>query len=231
MLYAFGVGEIAVSISGANRRALLRSHGAGCRCRQRGAREAGVGATVGLRGPFGSPGRSRRREGRRRAVRGRRPGACAAATRHLCGARESRPLRPRDRSGRQPQSVQPAVRGRVDAMARDSISSCRSRSTMRIADWRGQVGVVPALIRRAAFDAERRDRHDLRTGTDDAIHGERPARGRHRTRANLSLDGAQHEVRDRAYAAIASSGPRSSARTARSCDSTRLPGCLPMREI
>jgi NAD(P)H-flavin reductase len=46
------------------------------------------------------------------------------------------------------------------------------------ADWHGNVGVVPALIPRVDFRPSRYRRAGLRTGSDDAIHGERAARRR-----------------------------------------------------
>ena len=44
------------------------------------------------------------------------------------------------------------------------------------ADWHGNVGVVPTLIPRAAFDPHDTVAHDLRPGSDDALHRERAAR-------------------------------------------------------
>ncbi len=94
-------------------------------------------------------------------------------------------------------------------------------------DWHGHVGVVTTLIPRADFDPRARHRAGLRAGDHDALRRRRrcatPGVAR---RGDLSLDGAQHEMRDRASAAIASSARSSSAATGRCSATTSVRGLL-----
>ena len=153
MLYAFGVGEVPISISGdpasSGNAAVhtIRSVGAVtkslCGLKQ--------GATLGVRGPFGTPWPLKEAEGADILV--------------VAGGLGLAPLRPaiyailanREKYGRftilygtrSPNDILYARelqrwRGRLDAEVEVTVD----RAT---ADWRGNVGVVPALISRSSF--------------------------------------------------------------------------------
>lgn len=155
MLYVFGVGEVAISISGAaNAASFVQT------VRDVGAVSAAIaklktGATIGLRGPFGTSWPVNTAEG--------------ADVVFVAGGLGLAPLRPaiyhvlanRARYGRVVILV--GSRNPKDLLYRRELQQWRQRLDVDIevtvdhadADWYGNVGVVPALIRRAAFD-----RHD-----------------------------------------------------------------------
>ena len=155
MLYVFGVGEVAISISGAaNAASFVHT------VRDVGAVSAAIaklktGATIGLRGPFGTSWPVNTAEG--------------ADVVFVAGGLGLAPLRPaiyhvlanRARYGRVVILV--GSRNPKDLLYRRELQQWRQRLDVDIevtvdhadADWYGNVGVVPALIRRAAFD-----RHD-----------------------------------------------------------------------
>jgi NAD(P)H-flavin reductase len=154
MLYAFGVGEVAISVSGDRNDASCFVH----TVRDVGAVSGAIarleaGATVGLRGPFGTGWPVDAAEGADVVI--------------IAGGLGLAPLRPaiyevlanRQRYGRVVLLV--GCRNPTDMLFRTELEEWRRRLDVDIevtvdhadADWRGNVGVVPALIPRAAFDA------------------------------------------------------------------------------
>jgi NAD(P)H-flavin reductase len=155
MLYAFGIGEIAISISGDRADAASFIH----TIREVGAASAALarlepGATIGLRGPFGNGWPVAAAEGSDIVI--------------VAGGLGLAPLRPaiyHILANRQ-------VYGRVailfgsrhpdEILYRAELEAWRHRLDVEIdvtvdhadARWRGNVGVVPALIARAAFDPQ-----------------------------------------------------------------------------
>jgi NAD(P)H-flavin reductase len=153
MLYVFGVGEVAISMSGdsADRVAFVHT------VRDVGAVSGALarleaGATVGLRGPYGTSWPVAAAEGADVVI--------------VAGGLGLAPLRPaiyaivanRKRYGRVVILV--GSRNPKDLLYRAELEEWRSRLDIDIevtvdhadADWRGNVGVVPNLIPRAAFD-------------------------------------------------------------------------------
>lgn len=150
MLYAFGVGEIAISISGAvdgdSFVHTVREVGAvsGALARLK------AGATVGLRGPYGT----------------HWPQATGADVLFVAGGLGLAPLRPaiyrvladRERHGRV--AILVGSRSPANLLYRAELEEWRRRFGVQIevtvdhADgaWQGHVGVVPQLIRLASFD-------------------------------------------------------------------------------
>jgi len=155
MLYAFGVGEVAISVSGpTDATSFVHT------VRDVGAVSAAIakleaGATIGLRGPFGTSWPVKSAEG--------------ADVVFVAGGLGLAPLRPaiyhvlanRPRYGRV--VILFGSRNPKDLLYRRELEQWRQRPDVNVqvtvdhadADWHGSVGVVPALIRRAAFD-----RHD-----------------------------------------------------------------------
>ena len=156
MLYAFGVGEAAISISGDPARPerlihTIRSVGKVSDALAR----LKPGDALGLRGPYG----------------GGWPIEAAAGSDVVivAGGLGLAPLRPtlyrliaeRDRYGRI--VVLCGARGPADILYRSELEHWRTRLDLEIevtvdhadAEWRGNVGVVTTLIGRAAFDAPR----------------------------------------------------------------------------
>jgi len=152
MLYAFGVGEIAISISGAADAAHFVHT-----VRNVGAVSAAIakleaGATIGVRGPFGTSWPVVAAQG--------------ADVLFVAGGLGLAPLRPaiyhvlanRPRYGRV--VILFGSRNPKDMLYRRELEQWRQRLDVDIevtvdhadADWHGNVGVVPALIRRVAFD-------------------------------------------------------------------------------
>ena len=152
MLYAFGVGEIAISISGAADAANFVHT-----VRNVGAVSAAIakleaGATIGVRGPFGTSWPVVAAQG--------------ADVLFVAGGLGLAPLRPaiyhvlakRPRYGRV--VILFGSRNPKDMLYRRELEQWRQRLDVDIevtvdhadADWHGNVGVVPALIRRVAFD-------------------------------------------------------------------------------
>jgi NAD(P)H-flavin reductase len=155
MLYVFGVGEVAISMSG-DRKGGAFVH----TVRDVGAVSGAIaklapGAIIGLRGPFGTGWPVRDAEGSDIVI--------------VAGGLGLAPLRPaiydvlanRSRYGRV--TILFGSRNPTDMLYRHELEHWRQRLDIDIevtvdhADpgWRGTVGVVPALIARAAFD-----RHD-----------------------------------------------------------------------
>jgi NAD(P)H-flavin reductase len=154
MLYVFGVGEVAVSISGAtdapNFVHTVRSVGAvsAAICRLE------VGAFIGVRGPFGTGWPIDTAEGADVLV--------------VAGGLGLAPLRPaihhllanRARFGRL--VILFGSRNPQGILYREQLERWRQRPDVEIAvtvdhadvDWHGNVGVVPALIRRARYDPQ-----------------------------------------------------------------------------
>lgn len=156
MLYAFGVGEIAVSISGDPQQGegfvhTVRAVGAVSRALS----GTSVGDTVGLRGPFGKGWPVEQAAGRDVLV--------------VAGGLGLAPLRPmicrilvdRERYGRV--AILIGSRHPTDLLYREELQRWRRRLDLDIevtvdhADghWHGNVGVVPQLIPRAPFDPGR----------------------------------------------------------------------------
>lgn len=153
MLYVFGVGEVAISLSGDAERGTtfvhtLRNVGA-----VSGALTAlQVGASVGVRGPFGRGWPLAEAEG--------------ADVLLVAGGLGLAPLRPalyailarRERYGRV--VIMVGSRSPEDILYRRELEHWRRRSDLEVlltvdhadADWRGHVGVVPALIPHAGLD-------------------------------------------------------------------------------
>ncbi|MEJ2625003.1 MAG: FAD/NAD(P)-binding protein [Pseudolabrys sp.] len=155
MLYAFGIGEVPISMSANARDDDVFVH----TVRDVGAVSGAIarleaGATVGLRGPFGSYWPVRAAEGADLII--------------VAGGLGLAPLRPavrevlanRQRYGRV--IILIGSRTPTDLLFRDEIEDWRRRFDVDIditvdhadAGWRGNVGVVPALIARAAFDPQ-----------------------------------------------------------------------------
>lgn len=153
MLYVFGIGEVAISLSGDAERGTtfvhtLRNVGA-----VSGALTAlQVGASVGVRGPFGRGWPLAEAEG--------------ADLLLVAGGLGLAPLRPalyailarRERYGRV--VIMVGSRSPEDILYRRELEHWRRRSDLEVlltvdhadADWRGHVGVVPALIPHAGLD-------------------------------------------------------------------------------
>ncbi len=152
MLYAFGIGEVAISMSGD------RAHDAFVHTvRDVGAVSGAIaklapGAVIGLRGPFGTGWPVKEAEGSDIVI--------------IAGGLGLAPLRPaiyeilanRGRYGRV--VILFGSRNPTEMLYRHELEEWRQRLDIDIevtvdhadADWRGNVGVVPALIPRAAFD-------------------------------------------------------------------------------
>ena len=175
MLYAFGVGEVPISVSG-DAGGPARPHGArGRRGHRRRSARREPGAVLGVRGPFGNAlagrggrRRRRRRDRRRRASASRR---CARRSTQLLADRAR--LRRGGAALRQPHARPTSLyRARARALARArSTSRSTSPSTRADGGWRGKVGVVPTLDRAAPrFDPRRDGRVRLRARDHDALH-------------------------------------------------------------
>ncbi len=153
MLYAFGVGEVAISISGdcTETRGFVhtvRDVGAASRA----IATLDIGAVIGVRGPFGTAWPVAEAEGSDILI--------------VAGGLGLAPLRPaiyhvlanRARYGRV--TILFGTRHPEDMLFRDEIASWRQQLDLDIevtvdhadGNWRGNVGVVPALILRASFD-------------------------------------------------------------------------------
>jgi NAD(P)H-flavin reductase len=156
MLYVFGVGEVPMSISGDpdrpdRLRHTTRAVGTVTRAMARLRR----GAVLGLRGPFGSAWPVEAAEGSDVVL--------------VAGGIGLAPLRPalyrilarRARYGRVVLAY--GTRTPADILYRDEIGRWRARGDLdlrvtvdrAVGPWPGRVGVVPAVLRRAAFDPSR----------------------------------------------------------------------------
>lgn len=155
MIYAFGVGEAAISISGDDAEGDTFVH----TVRDVGAVSAAIaglrrGDEVGLRGPFGRGWPMEEAVGRDLVI--------------VAGGLGLAPLRPairhlldhRDRYGRV--TVLFGTRSPTEMLYRHELEHWRERLDVDVqvtvdhadAGWRGNVGVVPLLIARAAFDPD-----------------------------------------------------------------------------
>lgn len=155
MLYAFGVGEAAISLSGSPAEDDRFVH----TVRDVGAVSGAItrlepGATIGVRGPFGAGWPVREAEGSDVLI--------------IAGGLGLAPVRPaiyeifanRERYGRV--SILFGSRNPSDMLYRHELEEWRQRLDVDIdvtvdhadPDWRGNVGVVPNLVKRAAFDPD-----------------------------------------------------------------------------
>lgn len=155
MLYAFGVGEVAISVSGGRNDAATYTH----TVREVGAVSTAiasldVGARVGVRGPFGTSWPVVAAQG--------------ADVIFVAGGLGLAPLRPaieavlanRDRYGRV--SLLFGTRSPKEMLYRRELEQWRQRLDVDIevtvdhadVDWHGNVGVVPDLIPRTSFDPD-----------------------------------------------------------------------------
>ncbi|XXY46186.1 FAD/NAD(P)-binding protein [Sorangium sp. So ce269] len=156
MLYAFGIGEVAISISGDPARPERLVHTireAGSVTRALGRLRSGM--ELGLRGPFGSPWPVREARG--------------ADVLLLAGGLGIAPLRPalyhvlRHRDAYGHVALLYGARGPEDLLYRREIERWSRRADLQVLvtvdragpGWRGHVGVVPALLRLADFDPGR----------------------------------------------------------------------------
>ena len=176
MLYAFGVGEVPISISGdpadagpARPHDPRRRRGHRRRCA-----ELKPGDALGVRGPFGIGWPVERSRGHDVVF--------------VAGGLGLAPLRPaiyhvladRERYGRvvllygarSPDDILFRTRAR-SAGGGGSTSTSRSPSTTPIADWRGHVGVVTDADPARRFDPAHTIAHGLRAGGDDALRRRR----------------------------------------------------------
>lgn len=153
MLYALGIGEIPISISGDPAPGAPLEH----TIRSVGAVSAALAAlrdgdAVGIRGPFGTDWRVGAAEGADVVI--------------VAGGIGLAPLRPAIRGllARRPDygriSVLYGARTPADLLFRDEVEGWRGRLDVEVEvtvdaaapDWRGNVGVVPGLLPRARFD-------------------------------------------------------------------------------
>jgi NAD(P)H-flavin reductase len=153
MLYVFGVGEVAISMSGSPANDSMFVH----TVRAVGAVSGAItalesGATIGVRGPFGTSWPVVEAEGADVVI--------------VAGGLGLAPLRPaiyhvlanRDRYGRI--AILIGTRTPADLLYRHELEQWRERLDVGVEvtvdhatpDWHGNVGVVPALIPRLAFD-------------------------------------------------------------------------------
>ena len=156
MLYVFGVGEVPISLSGdpdASEHLVHTTREVGAVTRAM--RRLRVGDTLGVRGPFGSSWPVERAEGRDVVL--------------VAGGIGLPPLRPalyhvlkrRDRYGRV--VLLYGARTPDDLLFRDELTEWRSHLDLEVhvtvdratGSWRGNVGVVPPIVRRAPIDPRR----------------------------------------------------------------------------
>ncbi len=155
MLYAFGAGESAISISGdPTRGALVHTIRATGRV-TRAMRALVPGSVIGVRGPLGTPWPLPRAAGRDLLV--------------IAGGIGLAPLRPvvyaalRQRERFQRVLLLYGARTPGDILFREQLEAWSARPGLEVAvtvdhgspEWTGSVGVVTRLIERAAFDPER----------------------------------------------------------------------------
>ncbi|MCT2398341.1 FAD/NAD(P)-binding protein [Novosphingobium mangrovi (ex Huang et al. 2023)] len=153
MLYAMGIGEVAISISGETPRGFVHT------IRAVGAVSGALagmeeGAVLGLRGPYGTGWPVAEAEG--------------SDVVFVAGGLGLAPLRPaieavlaaRERYGRV--TILAGCRSPREILFRHQLEHWRQRLDVEVqvtvdhadTEWRGNVGVVPSLIRRAAFDPD-----------------------------------------------------------------------------
>ena len=213
MLYAFGVGEVPISVSAPRRlaRTPIRAVGAvtAALCAPR------RGDVVGVRGPFGTAWPVEAAEGADVVVRRRRHRPRAAAPGRPPPARAPRALRQRRRALRRPLARGAALPRRARALARALRRPGRGHrrpGRRRLARARRR---VTTLVPRADFDPD----HTVAMicGPEVMMRFAVAAlqRPRRAGRGDLRLAGAQHEVRDRALRPLPARARASSARTAR----------------
>ena len=148
MLYAFGIGEVPISVSGDGDGPLVHTvRAVGRRHPRRSARRE-PGAVLGVRGPFGNAWPVERR---RRATSWSSPAGSAwrrSGPRSTHVARPARRLRRGRAPLRQPDARRPALPRGARALAAGSTSRSTSRSTPPTSGWHGKVGVVAEADRR-----------------------------------------------------------------------------------
>jgi NAD(P)H-flavin reductase len=153
MLYAFGAGEVPISVSGGTSQRLLHTiREVGPVTRALGA--LAPGSIVGLRGPFGTAWPLRDARGRDLVI--------AAGGIGLAPLRALIEAVCRDRDAFGEVAVLYGTRSPADQLYRPDLDRWR-RTGLRVettvdhadVDWRGHVGVVTSLIRRLRFDGQR----------------------------------------------------------------------------
>ena len=196
MLYAFGKGEVPISISGDPARPerlvhTVRAVGAVSRAPA----ISKAGEMLGVRGPFGTHWPMRAAETRDVVLVAGGIGIGAVASGAVRPARRPRAIRPDRAALRGPHAGRPAVPRRVAPLGRGRRSRARGHRRQRrrrLARARGG-GDHPAgegRVRPRLLGG-----HGLRARGHDAIRGAGPARLRHGPCRRPRLDGAQHEVR------------------------------------
>ena len=199
MLYAFGAGEVPISVSGAAT-ALdpLR-----CTVRAVGSVSSTLCATapgdlVGLRGPYGS--------------KWPLAEAVAGDVVIVAGGLGLAPLRPAihhvlaHRNEYERVIVCYGGRSAAEMLFVYELEEWRGRFDLDVdvivdiagPTWHGKVGVVTKLVELAAFDPREHDRDDVRAGGDASLRCADPAGAWRYQRARVHLDGAQHALCDRA---------------------------------
>jgi NAD(P)H-flavin reductase len=194
MLYAFGIGEVAISMSGNPASGGSYVHTVRDVGVVSGAiAKLGVGATLGVRGPYGTPWPVESAEG--------------SDVVFVAGGLGLAPLRPaiyhvlarREHYGRV--VILYGTRSPSDILFRNEVERWRRRLDLEVlvtvdradAAWRGDVGVVPRLIARAGFDPH--SAVAMVCGPEVMMRfTANPAGSGRRTGADLSVDGAQHEM-------------------------------------
>ena len=173
MLYAFGVGEAPISVSGDPRRAgqlvhTVRAVGAVTQAICAARRVATARACAAR---SGAPGRRPQAGGGRR-LRGRRARPRAAAAGDLRRARRARALRPGDRPLRRARARAAALPRRARALGGARRPRARAhRRRRRLRAGAGGSGSSPALLERADLDPDATVVARLRPRGDDALLG------------------------------------------------------------
>ena len=201
MMYAFGIGEIAISVSGVPDR-LRRDHHS--HHPRRSARSAGrcttrkPGTVIGMRGPFGTSWGLAEAVGRDLVIVAGGVGSGAAAARRARRAGRPRPLRHghADRGRPLPRRL-PVRRGTPRLGSRDGSIDVHLTVDVPVQGWPGEVGFVTEPLRRHATAARSHDRLPVRAGADDAQRRQGAAAKGHGAQRYSGLAGTEHAVRDR----------------------------------
>ena len=208
MLYAFGIGEVPISVSGGAAARSSTPSAPSARSPRRSARRGRAPCSA-CAGRSATRGRSRRR---RAATSSSSP---AASGSRRSGPRSTTLLERRGEYG-EVALLYGAARPPISSTARE-LERWRGRCDLQVdvtvdtADggWRGKVGVVPKLDRRRALRSGVDRRARLRAGDHDALRrAARCSSAGVAAGADLPLDGAQHAAAASATAATASSARR-----------------------